>query len=254
MIISKLQGGLGNQLFQWAYGKALSIQHNIDLFLDISYYSNQGTDTKRSYELHKFPKIQRRNKIDNKPIINIIDNFKYSIIDYNNNYSYYLNGYWQSEKYFISHRETILHELQPPNEKYLYLSSLISDNALSLHIRRTDYLTSNGYHPVQDKSYYDNAIDIVGEYSELLIFSDDIQWCKNNLKYKNIKYIENQDNVDDLWLMSLCKNNIIANSSFSWWGAWINNNPNKKVVAPINWFGDKSIDTTNIIPDAWIKT
>jgi hypothetical protein len=85
------------------------------------------------------------------------------------------------------------------------------------------------------------------------VFSDDINWCKQNLSFPKMQFVEGQDNIEDLWFMSLCSNNIIANSSFSWWGAWLNNNPEKKVIAPKNWFGQyANINSSDIVPETWI--
>jgi hypothetical protein len=255
MIITKLQGGLGNQIFQWGYGKSLSITHGIDLFLDTTHYNNQLSNTPRKYELIKFPNLKHNKpNYGNKRIIQISDNFNYEKLHYDDNYSYYLNGFWQSEKYFLNISDIIRDELQPDDETLEKLKSKVEDNSVSLHIRRTDYVTSNGFHPVQTIEYYNKALETIGDYNQLLVFSDDISWCKNNLKYDNIFFVENQDSIEDLWLMSLCAHNIIANSSFSWWGAWLNKNKNKKVIAPMNWFGGSSeLNQSDIVPDTWIK-
>jgi len=255
MIITKIQGGLGNQVFQWAYGKSLSIMYNNELFLDTTYYNNQLGDTPRKYELNKFPNLKYdSSNYGNKKIIEVSDNFNYKELPYDDNYSYYLNGYWQSEKYFLNVSDIIRNELRPDDETLEKLKVKVKENSVSLHIRRTDYITSNGFHPVQTIEYYDKALEIIGEYNQIFVFSDDISWCKDNLKYNNIFFVENQDNIEDLWLMSLCTHNIIANSSFSWWGAWLNQNQNKIVIAPKNWFGESSgLNQSDIIPNKWIK-
>lgn len=255
MIISKIQGGLGNQLFQWAYGKYLSIKYDTELYLDTNFYYNQIGNTLRNFELNKFPNLKYiEPNITEKPIIQLSDNFEYNEFIYDQNYHYYLNGFWQSEKYFLDISDIIKKELLPNNDFFKKLKIDTNENNVSLHIRRTDYITSNGFHPVQTIEYYNNALEYIGDYEKLLIFSDDIEWCKNNLSFNKMLFIENSDNVEDIWLMSLCKHNIIANSSFSWWGAWLNENPNKKVIAPKNWFGTQSnLNTDNIIPNNWIK-
>jgi hypothetical protein len=255
MIITKIQGGLGNQIFQWAYGKSLSIMYDNELLLDTTYYNNQLGDTPRNYELNKFPNLKYKPPgYVNKKIIQISDNFNYEKLHYDDNYSYYLNGFWQSEKYFLNVSDVIRNQLSPDNETLEKLKLNVQENSVSLHIRRTDYVTSNGFHPVQTIEYYNKALDIIGDYNQLLVFSDDINWCKDNLKYDNIFFVENQDNIEDLWLMSLCTHNIIANSSFSWWGAWLNKNKNKTVIAPINWFGESSgLNQSDIVPNTWIK-
>ena len=255
MIITKLQGGLGNQLFQWAYGKALAVKHNTSLFLDASFYYNQTGNTPRVYELDKFPNlIYQDSYIDAKETISVVDNFNYGELLYNENYNYFLNGFWQSEKYFLNTSELIREQLQPTTEILEKLKKQINGKSVSLHVRRTDYVTSNGFHPVQTVEYYNKAIETIGSYDQILVFSDDINWCKENLNYKNVLFVENQDNVEDMWLMSLCDHNIIANSSFSWWGAWLNKNKDKIVVTPKNWFGSQSnLNDLDITPVNWIK-
>ena len=123
-----------------------------------------------------------------------------------------------------------------------------------MHIRRTDYVTSNGYHPVQSLDYYQNAIDLIGDYDNLYIFSDDINWCKDNLKFKNMIFRYGNSDIEDLFLMSMCANNIIANSTFSWWAAWLNERPDKRVISPSKWLGEQTnLNTNDIIPLDWIK-
>ena len=253
MIISYLMGGLGNQLFQWAYGKSLSQIYNVPHYIDKSFYTNQIGVTPREYNLNKFEflNLEYKEKQELYDLIEIQDcgypNFQ---IDISKNY--FLYGYFQSEKYFLNCTDIIRQSLKMSDkfssdcfEKYGSLSDTIS-----LHVRRTDYLTSGGFHPVQPISYYINAISILEKYEKILIFSDDIEWCKSNLKFPNTVFIEGNSNVNDLWLMSKCRDNIIANSSFSWWCAWLNGNKNKKVIAPKRWFNGQN--TPILIPDSWI--
>lgn len=255
MIISKIQGGLGNQIFQWAYGKFLSTKNKTNLHLDLSFFTNQYGNTNRNFELNLFPKIDLpKSDITKKPFVYINDNFQFKNLNYDDQYNYYLNGFWQSEKYFIEVSDLIKDQLSPTEDQLITLKKNINPNSVSLHIRRSDYLTSNGFHPVQTLEYYKNAINKIGKYENLYVFSDDIDWCKNNLEFKNIVFVEGKTNIEDLWLMSLCDHNIIANSSFSWWGAWLNNNPNKMVIAPKLWFGQHvNINSGDIVPDEWIK-
>ena len=132
-------------------------------------------------------------------------------------------------------------------EKY----PMSTQGSVSLHIRRGDYV-SNWVHPVLPMDYYFSGLEIVKNYENILIFSDDIEWCKENLKFKKSVFVENLSNIDSIWLMSLCENNIIANSSFSWWGAFLNSNNSKKIICPKNWFGVGSgIDSTSICPYDW---
>jgi hypothetical protein len=258
MIISKIQGGLGNQMFQYAYGKHLSNKYNTNFKLDIRFYDYQGTP-KREFILNKFTNINVDTDMNfslSGQIYKIDDDFNYREIPNPLSDNYYLDGYWQSEKYFKESESIIREEFKPSEEiiNKLLKTPFIDSNTISLHVRRTDYVTSNGYHPVQSIEYYKNAVDQIGEYDYIFIFSDDIKWCKENLHFKNVIFIEGFTDIEDLYLMSLCKNNIIANSTFSWWGAWLNNNPNKKVISPIKWFGDKTnLNNSDIIPNNWVK-
>lgn len=255
MIVSKLQGGLGNQLFQWAYGKSLSIRYKTSFYIDNSFYQNQSGVTARDFSLSKFPNIDDKliNTSNLRAMI-LRDNFVFKELNYKEGVDYYLDGYWQSQKYFISTDSIIRDILSPSQETIQNLSKFPTEGSTSIHIRRGDYVTSNGYHPIQSMSYYQRALEEIGDYNNLLIFSDDINWCKDNLKFDRMIFIEGNTNVKDLWTMSLCTNNIIANSSFSWWGAWLNRNLNKKVIAPNNWFGSQAnLNTSDIIPSDWIK-
>jgi Glycosyl transferase family 11 len=259
MIITKIQGGLGNQMFQYAYGRSLSYKYNTDFYLDISFYKNQFSETIREFELDKFSNTYTYVNIpvlNNYHIHRIQDSFSYQEHLVSSYTHYYLDGYWQSEKYFKINSDIIRNDFSPSNDMISKLNKkpLIDTNTVSMHIRRTDYVKSNGYHPVQDIEYYKKALDIIGEYDYIFVFSDDMQWCKDNLPFNNMVFMSDFSNLEDLYLMSMCKNNIIANSSFSWWGAWLNNNPNKKVIAPNKWFGEKTgIDESDIIPETWIK-
>jgi hypothetical protein len=255
MIISRLQGGLGNQLFQWAYGKSLSNLWDQPYCLDLNcYYSNSPSVTRRSYELKKL-NISTPEIIDIVPTaIRVSDNFQYRQYYADPSQNHYLDGYWQSEKYFKQSENLIRTLLQPSEEVLLSLLDIVNLNevSVSLHIRRTDYLSSNNFHPMQNLDYYNKGLKTIRKYDKLYVVSDDIKWCKNNLEYDNMVFVENTTNVQDLYIMSMCHHNIIANSSFSWWGAWLNCNPKKIVVAPKNWFGDKTINTSDITPKDWI--
>jgi hypothetical protein len=268
MIISKLQGGLGNQMFQWAYGMSLSVKHNLPFYLDISFYENQFGCTPRNFSLEKFPNLDFKlfkgwdslHKNFSTPQAKIIkDDSIFREIEIQENFLYYLEGYWGSEKYFSENSDIIHRCLSYDNNfiekiKNSIYKKVFINNVTSLHIRRTDYVTSNGYHPVQPITYYMEALSFIKEYDFLYVFSDDIEWCKKNLQFENILFVEGLDDLEDMWLMSLCKNNIIANSTFSWWGAWLNRNSNKIVISPSRWLGPSAgIIENDIIPPGWIK-
>ena len=283
MIIANLRGGLGNQLFQYAFARRMSIVNNDDLKLDI--YSGYTNDKfKRKYSLnnlnikeelatHKeikkikypygiFSKIKRF--INFKILKRYNVEFKKENLNLKGNL--YLDGYWQSEKYFFDTRNTLLKELTLKNSFSGVAKDIekqeIECNSVSLHIRRADYILNkqvNNDFGVCDLDYYYKAIKIIKNKvnnPHFFIFSDDINWAKDNLKIDDPIIFVSRANLQDyeeLMLMTKCKHNIIANSSFSWWGAWLNNNPNKIVIAPKQWFKNLKINTKDIVPETWIR-
>ena len=171
--------------------------------------------------------------------------FHYAAIPYQPNLN--LNGYFQSWKYMIGHEDFIRKTFSP--------NYSIDDlkNVSSLHVRRGDYLHKKDYHTNLDMDYYDRAMSICNT-EKYYIFSDDIDWCRQNFIGPQFEFMSGHHETLDLAIMSKCANNIIAASSFSWWGAWLNQNPNKKVVAPQRWFGYKlPHNTQDLCPPDWIR-
>jgi len=254
MVISKIMGGLGNQMFQYAAGLSLSIDRGEILFLDISPYINYD---KRKFQLDGFPEIRRRIQTgevrifgpgDHVEAICVRDDFMtFSFPECN----VYLDGYWQSERFFHNNADLIRREFALPGS----VAPGIQDS-VSVHVRRTDYLNSNGFHPVLPPSYYDAAMSAIGGGRRAFVFSDDIEWCRTGLEsphFVGAEFVSGGDEFHDLRLMSSAAHNIIANSSFSWWGAWLNQTPGRTVVAPRTWFGDVSgIDSSNMLPGGWV--
>jgi hypothetical protein len=184
----------------------------------------------------------------------------------------FLCGYWQSEKYFKDIEDIIRRELslkETLTEKSEAFARRISTakNTVSLHIRRGDYVTdvkTNNYLGLCSLEYYRECISIlVNKFGSLnvFVFSDDTSWAKENLSYAtptpvNFYFVDHNGieyAYEDMYLMSICEHNIIANSSFSWWGAWLNMNKNKIVFAPKNWINDESFTALDIIPDNWYR-
>lgn len=250
MIVVRLMGGLGNQMFQWAYAKRLSEQNGERLYLDLSFLNSEIPGvTKRKYSLGKFPGFSEaemtRAVVDGRQFVTITDDNAGFV--YDEKLNYFLNGYFQNERHFLDSAASIRSAFARPDG--LMERFGVTENSVSLHVRRTDYLSSNGFHPVQDVDYYTTALAEVGMYDKLFVFSDDPEWCVQNLPFENMVLVEGNDDVVDMWLMSLCRDNIIANSSFSWWGAWLNENRSKKVVYPKNWFNGQEAD---IACHSWI--
>tara|TARA_R110000823_G_scaffold311775_1_gene437886 strand:- start:10938 stop:11678 length:741 start_codon:yes stop_codon:yes gene_type:complete len=167
-----------------------------------------------------------------------------------------LDGYFQSEKYFHPHSKVIRMIFSEDTETKNYIDDkylkLLDSDTCSVHIRRKDYLNLQEFHPIQTINYYNKAMAMIGK-KRFIIFSDDIPWCKDNLQAKDIYFMEGEKDYVDLFLMSRCNNHIIANSSFSWWAAWLNKSNQKRVIAPENWFGPNlSINNTkDLIPESW---
>jgi hypothetical protein len=240
LVSTRLMGGLGNLLFQIATAYSVSLRDNKILICDTS-------DMMVPHKPYTFylSNIFRKVKFsDNMTDLNYIgeQGFHYSPIpSLQGNVK--LVGYFQSEKYFINHREQILNLFDIDEETKSNLTikfgEFLSKETCSIHVRRGDYLGLQNHHPVQSIDYYQESVKIIGEDKHFMVFSDDIKWCEENLVFlKNKTFISGNFDYEDLYLMSMCKHNIIANSSFSWWGAWLNQNPNKKVIAPKIWFGN----------------
>lgn len=282
MIGVKLMGGLGNQMFQYALGRKLSLMYGTKLILDLTGYQNQAQgDTQRYFELNRF---NITGELQTKPIVNknLLTKILYRNYDFKHKYyekqfpfdkkvleqpeGTLFEGYWQTEKYFIDVRNQLLKDftLSSSFSKYdnNYLVNIRSTNSVSLHVRRGDYVSNenaNKFHVLQGIKYYSKALQLLSESINnftLYVFSDDIQWCKKHLDniHSKIVFVDGKrEGVIDMMLMKNCKHNIVANSSFSWWAAWLNENSNKKVIAPKSWFKDSAIDTRDIIPDSWTK-
>ena len=257
MVTSHLMGGLGNYMFQIAAAISLAIKND-----DKAEFYVQGSSQVHkhltSYTDNIFRKVNIVNA-SNLPYVRYVEpGFSYNEIPYRNNIMLY--GYFQSEKYFKDNRLEILEVFKPDKTQIDYIFSkygslLELDKTCSIHVRRGDYLKLSQHHPPCEMEYYKAAMDIIGNDTTYLIFSDDIAWCKENFIGEQFKFIENETDVTDLAIMAHCKNNIIANSSFSWWGAWLNENEDKIVVSPTKWFGPAkgNINVDDIYAKNWIK-
>ncbi len=286
-------GGLGNQMFQYAAGRCLSHLHKTNLQMDLSFLNKNSMEgiTKRKFGLDCFElNLKEANESDiagykkkmgNKYIRTfqrklpiLFDSVYFAESGstfhkefYNLPAKVYLEGYWQCEKYFLPVEEVIQKDfcfkkaLDAKNENLM--SKIKNSVSVSLHVRRGDYIsashTSNIYAPCSAE-YYNSAVEIIASKVsniELFIFSDEIHWCKENLKFSwQVNYIDNNSNKNnyiDMQLMSACKHNVIANSSFSWWAAWLNNNPNKIIIAPAKWYSASHLSDSDLIPDKWLR-
>ena len=285
-------GGLGNQMFQYAIGRRVSLLRNNALKVDVSFLDEKNSNhISRKFELDVFSSdIQIATSEDLKKFASIQKSklkkgiqrmfpfsFPFQIIGekthgYNaeilnapNNSL--LIGYWQTEKYFLPIQETIRKDFsfkKPLDGRNKTIAdNMASCNSVSVHIRRGDYVhhkETSSFHGICSDAYYSDAIELIkskADSIQLFIFSDEPEWVKANMNFNApATYIDNnigEFSYIDMQLMSLCKHNIIANSSFSWWGAWLNRNPEKIVVAPTKWFNDSSVNVNDIVPEGWRK-
>jgi len=291
MIVVKIMGGLGNQMFQYAFGRAIALHYGSELFFDLNLYNEYKKDnninyTPRDYGLSHFknvnlspmtPYISKRlfgNRLLNyiKFRLNIKRKSIYQEKAFSDNKevfnltnSAYLLGYWQSEKYFYDIRRAIREDfvfnyenIGVKNDELLF-KIRENSSSVSLHVRRGDYLTINNF-LVFTMEYYLEAIQIIKKKIPnplFFLFSDDPQWVNDQLKplVENSVLVDNnfhEDSWKDMMLMSNCSHHIIANSSFSWWGAWLGSNPDKMVIAPKKWVADDRINTSDLCPPDWI--
>jgi hypothetical protein len=289
MIVVNLMGGLGNQMFQYAMGRRLALHHHTELFLDFRFLNSENPGhIKREYELGVF-KIQARGATEKElkkfsssnAIVNRIKRhfpglFPYKLISeeshaFNANIltapdNAWLNGFWQTEKYFTDIEKQIRSDFDFKSPLHglnrTLAEKIIQNGSVSIHVRRGDYTSPDAlaFHGICSPDYYYQAIETLSKkaaINELFLFSDDTEWVKQNMQFSlPVTYIDHntgKKSFEDMRLMSLCNHNIIANSSFSWWGAWLNTHENKIVIAPKNWIADKKVDTRDVIPDNWLR-
>ena len=225
------KGRLGNRLFQMAATIALAVRNNDDYMFPIWPYE-------KFFNLHNC----FSNTI-NTTVNYTEPSFTYTSIPYKPNTN--IIGYFQSEKYFDDCKD-IIHSLLTPN-----IHHGIKYGHTSIHVRRGDYTQLRQQYTQLNMGYYQAAMNRI-KSPKYIVFSDDIQWCKTQFKGDRFIFSEGTSEVEDLALMLACENNIIANSSFSWWGAWLNKNPSKIVVAPQKWFGPAMPhDTKDLCPESW---
>ena len=284
MIILKIQGGLGNQMFQYAAGRNLSIRLNTEIKLDISSYNN---DVKREYELKKFrikdihasqseiaawrmPEIihdRYRKRILWYLPFSYPKHFREKEIDFDSRFlnihnNCYVEGYFQSKKYFLNSESILRKEFVKKNTEFEnkhFLSEIDSKKeSVSIHIRRGDYISEkkiNNIFFVCDLNYYQNAINYINDKLNnptYFVFSDDLDWARDNLIFlSDVVYIDykdkhNSSSIEEIILMSKCKNHIISNSSFSWWGTWLCQKNDQVNISPKKWDNTK-IDKSDLI-------
>ena len=251
-----LMGGVGNYLFQIASAYSYGLKHGKDPLF------NPGS----AMVVHNSIESYRDNILRNLKLESFNEKFTSTkevgfhyteIPEIEGNVC--LDGYFQTEKYFKEHEVEVKELLSCPTELRESLINKFGDmkNSCSMHIRRGDYLTIQNILPVQGLPYFMKALKKMPKDCKMFVFSDDIKWCKDSFPDfgDRIVFVEGQSDYEDLYLMSMCTNNIISNSTFSWWASWLNENTEKIIVAPSVWFGQTNahMDTKDICPDNWIR-
>ena len=290
MVVVNLTGGLGNQLFQYALGRYLATKQNAELVIDDSFYTDVPTGvTPRHYELDKFA-TQLRIVTDSerrylKRYTNRHLRYLQKYIALPGRYKYVrepldmlmlevrdisgdvlLDGYWQSEQYFAGIEDTIRHDLIPKfdlsDQDKDVMASMQNTTSVSLHVRRGDYVSNahtNAWHGICGLDYYRDAMNVIEsrvDSPHYFVFSDDMAWVKANLRIDQpVTYVSHNDEttaVNDLMLTASCQHHIIANSSFSWWGAWLNPSEDKLVVRPKVWLKQLPHMNDSVCPQSWV--
>lgn len=294
LVLIKLNGGLGNQMFQYAVAYTIALQYNSTLVLDHQLFKltkKKPGHTPRRFELeifgidHRiatkediqyFQNLSLKNKIRRKLCFNYPKLFSEKNFEYQHAIEealppVYLKGFFQSYKYFESFSKEIYELfLFPPDklnsENKVILKKIGNTQSVSVHIRRGDYVQDNitqQFHGNCSLGYYTQAISEMVKQNkevEFFFFSDDMEWVEDQFNSFDIRktfVTSNRGNNSwiDMFLMSKCEHNIIANSSFSWWAAWLNKNDKKIVISPKQWFRnpDKAKLTHDLIPHEWMR-
>jgi len=278
----RLLGGLGNQLFQYAMGRALADAREAELVLDPRFILRKGcisglaidefairarylTDAEAAHFKEPVWKLSRALRRQINPWLGYYHETEHSFdteaLAQSNDVM--LSGFWQSERYFASHGHQLRTDLvlkHPlPSAAVKLAVQMASSPSVAMHVRRGDYLTDPKAlvkHGVTSAHYYQTALQLMIEKLggvDLYVFSDDPDWVRTNIQHSNIIFVSDFgfSAEQDLWLISVCQHQIIANSSFSWWGAYLNDYANKIIVAPQPWFDAKHMAQQDIIPAGW---
>ena len=276
LVVTRLNGGLGNQFFQYAVGRALAMRYGATLELDLSVFANYPL---RRYELDKYP--IRATIASEEELMMFGDgpasprpgcaryyepHFHFDPGVHGAAPPVQLFGYWQSERYFQHISDSIRRELTPIEpldaENEQALASIRHSTSIAVHVRRGDFVSNPvtaAHHGIPSLGYYRRAMDYVASRVAdpvFYVFSDDHDWVRDNLRHAAplVPMTVNgpERGFRDIQLMSACKHYILANSSFSWWGAWMNASSDRIVIAPTPWFLDKGLDTRDLLPPDWI--
>lgn len=276
MVIVRLMGGLGNQMFQYAAARATSLRTGATLKVDLSWFDEEGSTVtpRREYELQVFglpltvaskrdiERTLRRRVLRRRPRILTDPTLRFDprVLDADD---VRLIGYWQSEKYFADRADAIRSDFALPVGDVALANRIDSVESVSVHVRRGDYASDPkisaelGVLPI---GYYEAAIDRLQQAlsrPEFFVFSNDPKWCARNLRidapHTFVASALARKSHADLQLMSSCRHHVVSNSSFAWWGAWLREGPDTIVVAPKRWFLTPDFDTRDLVPERWLR-
>jgi Glycosyl transferase family 11 len=286
VIITRLSGGLGNQMFQYAAGLRLAIVHQTQLKFDVGLLDVPSDATPRIYELDRFAISAQRATpqetealLAKRPVAARISQRLDRRAAARERHFHYdpavarlpdetcLEGYWQSERYFADVAARVRQEFSfrsaPSGRNAELAREIAARAAVSLHVRRGDYAThaaTRAYHGLCSIDYYRRAAAYVAERVRdplFVLFSDDPEWTRAHLDLGHDTLVAGhngpQDGPEDLRLMMQCRHHVLANSTFSWWGAWLDASTDKIVIAPERWFSDRARDTRDLLPAGWFK-
>jgi hypothetical protein len=262
-ITTNHRGGLGNVMFKLAASISTAIDNNTNYIFSneflrpIDQITTHGLPDYRRFYDNVLRNITFIDKLPSPYIVHTETTFNYNPIPYQIGTNLLLDGYFQSEKYFINNKKFIIDLFKPTDEIVDKIKTEIPNisDYTSIHVRRGDYLNFPTHHPQQTTEYFKTACEIIGINSNFLIFSDDLEGIKNDFSFlPNKQFYTSGKDWYDLYVMCLCGNNIICNSTFSWWAAYLNPNESKKVITTSNWFGPVygNWDTSTLFPENWI--
>lgn len=263
MVYIELNGRIGNHLFQIAAGASLAAAHN-DNFCLVCHedYLLAKPDNCfireyiRQFENTIFSGMEI---LDNRPSNYLYysqTEYNYKTIEYFPNIM--IHGTFHSELFFVPKTVHELFRIPESIKSYIIekYGNILSRGVTSIHVRRGDYCKIPHQYPVCSRKYFIEAINIIGKNKNYLFISDDIQWCKDNFKGDNFYFTDNEEVIIDLYIQTLCQNNILSNSTFSWWGAWLNRSDDKIVICPTPWYGkskEVNLNVSDLIPESWIQ-